>query len=179
MGPIGLPEAAPATCDESELIARVRQGDPVALGEVYRRHASGLMGVAQRLTGSRPDAEDVVHDVFVGLPEALERYEERGKLDAWLRRLTVRRALTELRRGRRDVALEAVTLKWADHSLDRAALEGALRQLPDKLRVVFVLREVEGYTHSEIAEILRIRRGTSEVRLHRAIRALRRLLEVE
>ena len=66
-----------------------------------------------------------------------------------------------------------------DHAIDRTALEGALRAIPDKLRVVFVLREIEGYTHAEIAELLGIRRGTSEVRLHRAMRALRRQLEVE
>ena len=165
--------------DEGDLIGRVRRGDAQALAEVYRRHAPDLMGLAHRVTGSRADAEDIVHDVFVGLPEALERYEERGKVASWLRRLTVRRALTQRRRRRRYVPLEAGAVARDDHTIDRTALEGALRALPDKLRVVFVLREIEGYTHAEIAELLGIRRGTSEVRLHRAMRALRRKLEVE
>lgn len=65
---------------DAELAVLVASGDPAAMGVLYDRYASTLLAVAFRLLMSRPDAEDVVHDVFVGLPEALRRYEERGSL---------------------------------------------------------------------------------------------------
>src|SRR5919108_165135 len=82
-----------------------RAGYTHALGELYRLYGPALFKVAYRLTDSREDAEDVVHDVFLGLPEALERYEERGRLGAWLRRLTARVALMKLRKRRRQSEL--------------------------------------------------------------------------
>ena len=166
---------------DAELVARVRGGAPDALGELYARHAPALLALAYRLTRSRDDAEDVLHDVFVGLPEALRHYDERGTLESWLKRVTARVALSRLRARdrRREVAIDAAP---DDAALgtpaergvdDLAALRRALDRLPESLRTVFVLREVEGYTHAEIAAMLSISPRASEVRLHRAIRALR------
>ena len=143
------------------------------------------MGVAYHLTRSAEDAEDVLHDVFVGLPEALRRYAERGALESWLKRVTARVALSRLRAARRrrevaiDVAVDAAPGAAplgtpADRGVDDlAALRRALDRLPESLRTVFVLREVEGYTHAEIAAMLSISPRASEVRMHRAVRALR------
>src|SRR5689334_11845017 len=108
------------------------------------------MGVAFHLTRSAADAEDVLHDVFVGLPEALRRYDERGTLESWLKRVTARVALSRLRarERRREVAIDA---EPDDPALgtpagrgvdDLGALQGALDRLPESLRTVFVLREV-------------------------------------
>src|SRR5437773_10141551 len=85
----------------ASLIAEARAGGPEALAALYLEHGAALFRLAYRLTGSREDAEDVVHDVFVGLPEALERYEERGRLGAWLRRVTARVALMRQRKWQR------------------------------------------------------------------------------
>jgi RNA polymerase sigma-70 factor (ECF subfamily) len=166
----------------SELIARARERRPEALEALYLEHGDALMRLAYHLTGSAADAEDVLHDVFLGLPEALDRYEERGTLAAWLRRVTTRVALDRLRaiRRRREVRLEPAT-EPATRPPDAAAagrfdLARALRALPETLRVVFVLKEIEGQSHAEIARSLGIRVGTSEVRLHRAVRLLRRAL---
>lgn len=163
---------------DSTVVARVRAGSADALGELYARHASALMTVAYRLTASAADAEDVLHDVFLGLPEALRRYDERGSLDAWLRRVTVRTALMRLRAGarRREVALDDLSPAPAAHVVDRLTIDDALRALPDSLRAVFVLKEVEGHSHAAIAELLGISVGASEVRLTRAMRQLRNLL---
>src|SRR6266540_3766472 len=105
---MAIPATAPEMTAPEDLVRGIRQGDPRALGALYDAFAGGLFRLAYRLTGSRQDAEDVVHDVFVGLPEALGRYEERGRLDAWLRRVTARVALMRLRRSnhRREVELE-------------------------------------------------------------------------
>src|SRR6266480_7892321 len=85
----------------ADLVGGVRNGDPAALGLLYDAFGAGLFRLAFRLTGTREDAEDVVHDVFVGLPEALTRYEERGRLGAWLRRVTARVALMRQRKRQR------------------------------------------------------------------------------
>src|SRR6266545_3734721 len=82
-------------------IEAARAGSPDTLAVLYQDHGAALYRLAYRLTGTREDAEDVVHDVFVGLPEALRRYEERGSLEAWLKRVTARVALMRLRRRRR------------------------------------------------------------------------------
>ena len=178
--PIHHPPAPPAR-PAAELAARARGGSAEALAELYTRFARSLMGVAFHLTRSAEDAEDVLHDVFVGLPEALRHYDERGTLESWLKRVTARVALSRLRATRRrrevaiDVAPDAVSLGTpADRGVDDlAALRRALDRLPESLRTVFVLREVEGYTHAEIAAMLAISPRASEVRLHRALRALR------
>src|SRR5436190_2181243 len=90
------------------LIAEARAGSPDALSALYLEHGAALFRLAYRLVGAREDAEDVVHDVFVGLPEALRRYEERGSFAPWLKRVTARLALMRLRRSkrRREVALD-------------------------------------------------------------------------
>jgi len=155
-------------------------GDLDALDALFHRHASALLNLARRITGSAVDAEDVVQDLFVGLPMAVRRYAERGSFGAWLRTVTVRLALDRVRRRtrRHEVALDLAGEQTAVSETPevRWDLEGAIAALPDDLRMVFVLKEVEGFSHAEIGRLLGIRTGTSEVRLHRAVRALRRAL---
>ena len=169
--------------DPVQLVARVREGSGDALSELYARYGNVLMAVAYRLTGSRPDAEDVLHDVFLGLPEALRHYDERGVLEPWLKRVTARVALTRLRsRGRaREVSFDdddvpSPSQKSMEGLADLITVQRAVESLPDSLRVVFVLREIEGYSHAEIGDLLSITPNASEVRLHRAIRSLRRMI---
>jgi RNA polymerase sigma-70 factor (ECF subfamily) len=161
-------------------IIGVRQGDSVALGAVYDAFGPALYRLAYRITGSREDAEDVVQDVFVGLPEAMGQYQERGQFGPWLKRIAMRVALMRLRRRkrRREVRLEAVTgiLTNDRDSGATADLQQAIATLPDHLRLVLVLKELEGYSHGEVAEVLGITVGASRVRLLRALTALRRKL---
>jgi RNA polymerase sigma-70 factor (ECF subfamily) len=148
--------------------------------QAYHRHAAGLLALVYRLTGSSADAEDLVQDLFIGLPEALDRYQERGRFDGWLRSLAVRLSLMRLRseRRRREVNLEQIgSLANRPGEAPDTDLWRALGELPADQRAVVVLKVVEGYSHEEIAELLGIRRGTSEVRLHRALRRLRAQLE--
>lgn len=156
-------------------------GESNALGTLYERHGESVYRTAYRIMGSHDDAEDVLQEVFIGLPEFLVRFEERGSLEGWIRRIAARVSLAKLRKQRRRAELSLqgprpTGPEPSDTCIDRAALDFALRQLPEKLRLVFVLREVEGYSHAEIAEMLGIRPGTSEVRLHRAKDLLRQLL---
>lgn len=152
--------------------------DPETIGELYARYAPVMMRVAYHLTGSRADAEDVLHDVFLTLPDALRRYEERGRLEGWLVRLTARAALTRGRRQRRaaETPIDNKAIVGAPTDAEHVDLQSALRALPSSLRAVVVLKEIEGYSHAEIAKILGISVGASEVRLCRAMKRLREAL---
>src|SRR5947208_3485274 len=166
--------------DHLDHVEGARGGDPEALASLYRAYGAARYRLAYRLTGTPQDAEDVVHDVFVGLPEALGRYEERGSFAGWLKRVTARVALMRLRTRtrRREVMLDA-TLAADERParVESMALETAINGLPDRLRSVVVLKEVEGYSHAEVADLLEISEGASRVRLNRAMKRLRKMLE--
>jgi RNA polymerase sigma factor (sigma-70 family) len=176
-----LPQES-APLDEGALIAQAARGSHDALASLFRRFSEQVQRVAYRLTMSADDAEDVVQDVFIGLPEALAAYDGRGDFGAWLRQVAVRTTLMRMRTHRRRAATAAKAgaqheVAMSNFVLDRMAIATALTALPSDLRVVFLLSDIEGYSHAEIAGLLGIRRGTSEVRLHRARRKLRALLE--
>jgi len=177
--PTQTPErGAVRDADDAMLIAAVRGGSTQALAELYARHAPAVFTAALRLLGSREDAEDVLQDVFVGLPDALARYEERGAFGAWIRRVAVRASLMVLRRrarkGYEPLESAADVVAGSPEPERTIAARRAIAALPDPLRVVFVLREVEGYSHAEIAELLGITRTASALRLHRAWKLVRR-----
>jgi RNA polymerase sigma-70 factor, ECF subfamily len=174
-----MPTSAQFDPLDAILAQSARSGRVDALGVLYARHAEMLYRLAFRMLGDAAEAEDLVQDLFVGLPEALRRYEERGRLDAWLRTVAARMALMRLRARQRTESLHERTAECAaaaEAVPTRLTLERALATLSGPLRMVFTLKVVEGYSHAEIAEMLDIRVGTSEVRLHRATRLLRDLL---
>ena len=178
-----LVSPSPALASHADLIRSAKAGEAYGLGGLYDLFATRMLAVAWRLTGSMTDAEDVVHDVFVGLPEALRRYEERGTVDGWLAQITARAALMRMRSAgrRRETSLRDASLVRSVERSDQVAeygdLEREISALPDPLRVVFVLREVEGFSHDEIAALLGISTGASRVRLSRALEALRARLQ--
>jgi RNA polymerase sigma-70 factor (ECF subfamily) len=164
-----------------DLVARTTRGDPQALAALFETYGPLVHRTALCLTLSADDADDVVQDVFIGLPEALARYVDRGAFEPWLRTVTSRVALMKMRLTRRHDAAHASIHPEpadprADHIAERLSVLDALGRLSEEQRIVFLLKVVEGYTHEEIARQLGIRRGTSEVRLFRAIRQLRELL---
>jgi len=175
---LARPLSSHPTRSLADLIAAARDGDSGALGDLYDRHARELLATAYRLLQSREDAEDVVHDVFVGLPELLRKYEERGAFAAWLKKVTARVALARLRENEKHAAESLDGLAGHIHAPRRdpatsVSLETALQKLSPALRAVLVLKEIEGFSHAEVARLLDISVGASEVRLHRAIQALR------
>jgi RNA polymerase sigma-70 factor (ECF subfamily) len=175
--------------DPALLLEAVRAGSLEALGELYRGYADLVYGLAYRVTGSREEAEDVLQDLFVGLPRALRSYQERDRFEGWLKRVVVRTALMRIRAVRRkreepldevspDTGSHAVGLASSGpHPIDRIALQRALERLPDQYRIVFVLKEIEGYPHAEIAELLGISAANSATRLSRAWTILRKEAE--
>jgi RNA polymerase sigma-70 factor, ECF subfamily len=166
-----------------DVLGAARNGSRAALAELYRVHGDAVHTLAYRITGSREDAEDVLQDVFIGLPRALGSYDERGRFDGWLKRVVARTCVMRLRAASRrreqpldDVAGLAVSGEASANVVERLALQRALARLAPRLRAVFMLREVEGYSHAEIAGLLKISPGASATRLTRAWSLLRREL---
>jgi len=159
-------------------LALVREGDEAALRRVIEEFSSLVYRIALRVTGREADAEEVLQEVFVGLPEALRSFDG-GNFPGWLKVVARRRAQMWLRSERRQngYRLEpAEASPLEDRTLNRIALMRALGRLDPLLRAVFLLRELEGLTHKEIADVMDISENLSQVRLHRARRALRELL---
>lgn len=162
-------------------LERLRRGDEDALRDLYLAHGTRLYRAAFRVSGSAQDAEDAVHDLFVGLPDLLRTYEERGRMAAWLKRTVVRLVLMRLRRDRRlvDVPIEDLADRGATRTQrpsELIDLERAMASIPHPLRTVLVLKMLEGYSHAEIADLLGISRAASRVRLARALTHLRNSL---
>ena len=168
---------------EPEFVERLCAGEPGALAQAYDRYAAMVYRIGYRLLGETADAQDLVQDVFAGLPRAARSFEGRSSFEQWLRRVATRTALMVLRqrrvqrRGAERLGRTMSRSSSGDTPAARMDLESALRALDERLRVVFVLREIEGYSHQEIAELLGLGVGTTRVRLHRARRRLRAYLE--
>jgi RNA polymerase sigma-70 factor (ECF subfamily) len=175
---------------DAELIDAIRlDGDERAFRELYKRHTPRLYQLVLRIVaGSATDAEDVVQETWVRATTSLSRFRGDSSFGTWLTGIGLNRARDFLRhRSRRpsgfevedgDAWLERLSVR-ADTAGERIDLERALSLLPDGYRVVFVLYEVEGFNHGEIAHRLGISEGTSKSQLHHARRALRVLLEPE
>jgi RNA polymerase sigma-70 factor (ECF subfamily) len=151
-----------------------------ALAIIYRHYARSLLAVAHRFRDSGVDAEDVVHDVFSRLPWIIDQYRG-GGLGAWLRRVTQREALMQLRRSRRRCLEPIDEHGWSDTvssnagaiDTDHTELHVAIAALAPPLREVVMLRIYRDYSHYQIAGALGITPTASEVRLCRAIKQLR------
>jgi RNA polymerase sigma factor (sigma-70 family) len=170
-----------ATDVDERILVQAARGSTDALAEVFVRYRAVAYRTALGLTRNTADAEDVVQDVFVALPEALERYDAARPFEPWLRRVTARAALSRMRSEERRERRHAVECRHARNPspspLDRIILEHAVAKLPLSLRAVLLLREVEGFTHEEIAGLLGITPAASATRLSRAWTRLRWELE--
>jgi RNA polymerase sigma-70 factor (ECF subfamily) len=164
-----------------------RDGDRVAYERLYRAHVGRVYALCLRLSGERTRANELTQDVFVHAWQKLSLLESDAAFASWLYRLTVNLVLMTLRRQKKwsaresgsDVldAVEPVRGRRDDGAASRVDLERAIASLPSQARVVFVLHDVEGYRHEEIANQMSIAVGTSKAQLHRARRLLREVLE--
>lgn len=153
-------------------------GDAHAFGRLYRDHAARIHSLARRMAGD-DQADELTQDVFVRAWEKLRTFRGESAFGTWLHRLAVnlilaKRAQTARRRGREagDEALEWTAGRSATPEL-AMDFETAVQRLPEGAKQVFVLFDVEGYRHEEIAALLEISVGTSKSQLHRARMILR------
>ena len=169
---------------EPELVRRAQQGDSRAFGELFRRHQGRIYALCLRMVADPGRAEDLTQEAFVRAWTKLDSFRGRSAFNTWLHRLTVNLVLGELRRRHYQVERDAddEELERADpeprrHDPDAGLdLEQAIAGLPPQARMVFVLHDVEGYRHREIAGLTGLAEGTSKAHLHRARRILRRAL---
>lgn len=167
---------------EIELVARAREGDDEAIHTLYRRHAARVYGLVRRLAGDDALAEDWAQEAWVRILRALPGFRGDARFSTWLYRIAVNSALhgrrRRQRRASRELPLEVAPSPRApgDPALLRIRLERALDALPEGMRRVLVLHDVEGYTHEEIADLLGIAPGTSKSQLFKARARMRSTL---
>jgi RNA polymerase sigma-70 factor (ECF subfamily) len=168
--------------DAADPVARAAAGDVRAFEELYRTHLPRVHSLVRRMGGGR-DADELTQDVFVRLWQKIGTFRGDSAFTTWLHRLTVNvvierfRSETARRQRLRDGEDIFEVLPAPRQSGDLAMdFETAMLKLPDGAREIFVLHDVEGYKHHEIATLLDISPGTSKAQLHRARMMLRRHL---
>jgi RNA polymerase sigma-70 factor (ECF subfamily) len=164
--------------DEADLLQRARARDRQAFAALYRRHVGRVHALCRRMAGDVPLAEELTQTVFIKLWQKLDRFRGESTFGSWLHRLTVNTVLTEFRTTRRrearvfgtddPAAFETPAISASSRPGLRLDLEQAIAALPPRARLVFVLYDIEGYTHEEIAALLDLETGTTKAQLHRA-----------
>lgn len=176
---------------EAEAIERAKQGDAEAFETLYNLHKRRVYSLCLRMTSNAAEAEDLTQEAFMQLFRKIATFRGESAFSTWLHRMAVNVVLMQLRKkglpvvpleddieteeetpkkdfGAQDLALEG--------SIDRLRLQNAIGKLPPGYRTIFVLHDVEGYEHNEIAELVGCSIGNSKSQLHKARMKLRELL---
>jgi RNA polymerase sigma-70 factor (ECF subfamily) len=178
----------PPSASDLELARAAAGGDGEAFEELYRRHYKRVYSLSLRMVGDPTLAEDMTQEVFLQVYRKIGSFRGDSAFTTWLHSLTVNQILMHFRK--RGVKLEQ-TAEEADFAnvedtplqstrrvslIDRLAIDKAISELPVGYRTVFVLHDIEGYEHDEIASMLKVTVGTSKSQLHKARMRLRQLL---
>jgi len=177
------------TAKDFDLTQAASKGDMAAFEEVYQRHHRRVYSICLRMLQNAHEAEDLTQDVFIQLYRKVGSFRGDSAFTTWLHRLTVNQVLMHFRK--RTVKFEKTTEEgeipeqvvagtsnpFKMQIVDKMALENAIEQLPPGYKNVFVLHDVEGFEHEEVARILGCSVGTSKSQLHKARLKLRKLLK--
>lgn len=184
--------------DDSEVVAAFLAGEKRAFGELVERYQNRLLNFIYRTTGDRERAEDLVQETFIRVYRHLHRFDQTKKFSTWIYTIASNLAKNELRNRSRNplVLFQALRkgneadqrpLEWEDNTYRpddlfrkrhlRSQVESAVDQLPEHHRTVFLLREMEGKTYEEIAEITDTNLGTVKSRLNRARNSFAKIIE--
>ncbi len=178
---------------EHEAIARAQQGDAECFETLYGLHKRRVYSLCLRMTGNTAEAEDLTQEAFLQLYRKIATFRGESAFSTWLHRLSVNVVLMHLRKkGLPEVSLEESMEPQQEDgprkdigkrddvlagSIDRVNLERAVESLPPGYRIIFVLHDVEGYEHNEIAEMMGCSIGNNKSQLHKARMKLRDLLK--
>lgn len=183
-----------AGMSEAEAIEGAKQGDGRCFEALYATHKKRVFSLCLRMTGNYEEAEDLTQEAFLQLYRKIVTFRGDSAFSTWMHRLTVNVILMHLRKnGLTEVSLEE-TLEPSEEEctkkdfgsedrnlagyIDRVVLNHAIESLPAGYRSVFVLHDIEGHEHSEIAEMLGCSTGNTKSQLHKARMKLRSLLNV-
>lgn len=173
---------------DAQLIARAQRGDEEAFAALYQAHNRRVYSLCLRMTGNVAEAEDLTQEAFLQLFRKISTFRGESAFSTWLHRLAVNVVLMHLRKkGLSQISLDETENSQGDPikrdygdndrrlvgSIDRIALTQAIGELPPGYRSVFVLHDIEGYEHNEIAEIMNCSVGNSKSQLHKARLKLR------
>jgi len=180
--------------NEAELIERAKEGDAQAFQALYDKHRRRVYSLCLRMTANTAEAEDLTQEAFLQLYRKIGTFRGESAFSTWLHRLSVNVVLMQLRKKSLPVvSLEETTQGEEDTpkkdfgaedlalagSIDRLQLQKAVDDLPPGYRTIFVLHDVEGYEHNEIATIVGCSIGNSKSQLHKARMKLRDLLKMQ
>jgi RNA polymerase sigma-70 factor (ECF subfamily) len=180
-----------STAKDFELTQAAAAGNMMAFEEIYQRHHRRVYSICLRMLQNATEAEDLTQDVFIQLYRKIGSFRGDSAFTTWLHRLTVNQVLMHFRK--RNVKFEKTTEEGETPVqvvggtenprkmpvVDKIAIEHAIAQLPTGYRNVFVLHDVEGYEHEEVAKILGCSVGTSKSQLHKARLKLRKAFAKE
>lgn len=168
--------------DERQLIDGCRRGDRLAQKELYERYSRRMMGVCLRYTNDRETARDLLQDGFVKVFTGMDSYSGAGSFEGWMRKIFVNCALEYLRKS--DVLRDSTDLDNTAElihpessvlsDMSAAELMKLVQELPTGFRTVFNLFAIEGYSHKEISEMLKITESTSRSQFTRAKQMLQK-----
>jgi RNA polymerase sigma factor (sigma-70 family) len=163
---------------EAELISGCLLNDRIAQRLLYDRYKIAMYTLAYRITGDFDDANDVLQDAFLEVFRHLDQFRSESSLGAWIKKIVVRKSTKKKRIVIWQNPDESTgeIINWGEDEINVAHLEAAILLLPDGFRTIFILAEVEGYSHREIAAMLEISEGTSKSQLFHAKRKLRSIL---
>jgi RNA polymerase sigma-70 factor, ECF subfamily len=197
IGQLARPRSTePVAWTEAEAIRRAQAGDPAAFEFLYQLHSRRVYALCLRMVSNPADAEDLTQEAFLQLFRKIGTFRGESAFSTWLHRMTVNVVLMRLRKKslptdsleetlepdaenagpKRDVGAPDLRLSGA---VDRVNLERSIDRLPPGYRTVFVLHDVQGYEHNEIADIMGCSVGNSKSQLHKARTRLRELLQEE
>jgi RNA polymerase sigma-70 factor (ECF subfamily) len=180
------PTPSDARPPKDSAVSRAQRGDVDAFGELYREHVGRVFALCVRMSGDRIHAQELMQDVFVRAWERLGSFRGDASFGSWLHRLAVNVVLTGMRTDRRRearvmladdlTAAESRGASSARHGIGDPGtaidIERAIAALPAGARSAFVLHDVEGFSHAEIAELTGLAEGTIRAQLHRARKLL-------
>ena len=178
--------------DEKKLIERAYGGDPSAFNRLMAQHENRLYAVALRMCANREDAQDCLQEAMLRVYRAIGSFKGQSTFSTWVYRITMNTCLDELRRkkNRQNTSLDnLVDMGWSPTDGGagpekqalmremREKMHGAIHELPDDMRAAVVLRDIQGFSYDEIAQMLEIYVGTIKSRISRGREKLREKLK--
>jgi RNA polymerase sigma-70 factor (ECF subfamily) len=186
--------AEPIQWTEAEVVKLAQQGDATAFERIYRLHSRRVYALCLRMAGNPTDAEDLTQDVFLQLFRKIGTFRGESAFSTWLHRMSVNIVLMRFRKKpKTETSLESITNPDDESGrspeefggpdlrlngvIDRVALQAAISGLAPGYRAMFILHDIQGYKHEEIARIFGCTAGNSKSQTHKARLQLRELLQ--
>ena len=169
-----------------EIIELSKNGNPKAQFQLYKLYSKAMFNICVRLINNKQEAEDLLQESFTDAFMKLNSFRYESSFGAWLKRIVINKCINNMQKKKIDMVFpehpvepegEVDTVDYAEIEMDVRRIYDAMERLPDGYRVIFSLYALEGYDHSEIAQVLDISESTSKTQYFRAKQKIRDLLK--